>query len=92
MTQEPNPIGYGGMLLTFLAGAAIGATVVALTTRKTGPERCEDLKNLASQARLKAAAMAEGAGAAWEETKERTSLAANDLKRGFTEAASDLRG
>ena len=92
MTQESNAPGYGSMLLTLLAGAAIGATVVALTTRKTGPERCQDLKDLAGRAKLRAGAMAEDAGAAWDEVKGRTSLAANDLKRGLTDAASDLRG
>ena len=92
MTQDNNPIGYGSMLLTFLAGAAIGATVVALTSRKTGPQRCDDLKDLACRAKLKARAMTEDAHAAWDGMKDRTVLAANDLKRGITDAANDLRG
>ena len=79
------------MLLTFLAGAAIGATVVALTTRKTGPERCQDLKDLANRTKLKAGAMANEAAETWDDLKGRTSLAANDVKRGFADAANDLR-
>ena len=91
MNQESNPLGYGSMLLTFLAGAAIGATVVALTTRKTGPERCQDLKDLANRTKLKAGAMANEAAETWDDLKGRTSLAANDVKRGFADAANDLR-
>ena len=48
------------MLLTFLAGAAVGAVVVALTTRKTGPELRGDLKDLARRAKRKAEALADG--------------------------------
>jgi hypothetical protein len=92
MTQECNAPSYGNMLLTFLAGAAIGATVVALTTRKTGPQRCLDLKDLADRAKLKVGAVAEEANQAWADLKERTELAGNDLKRGVTDAAKDLRG
>jgi gas vesicle protein len=92
MNQESNPSGYGSMLLTFLAGAAIGATVVALTTRKTGPQRLDDIKDLAYRARLKASSMADDAGEAWDDMKGRTTLAANDLKRGITDAANDLKG
>ena len=36
----------GTSLLVFLAGAAVGATVVALTTPKTGPELRGDIKDL----------------------------------------------
>ena len=91
MSQESTATGYGSMLLTFLAGAAIGATVVALTTRKTGPERCQDLKDLANRTKLKAGAMANEAAETWDDLKGRTSLAANDVKRGFADAANDLR-
>ena len=92
MNQESNPTGYGSMLLTFLAGAAVGAVVVALTTRKTGPQRCEELKDLACRAKLRAGAMTDEASAAWDDMKGRTAMAANDLKRGVTDAAHDLRG
>lgn len=36
----------GTTLLFFLAGAAVGATLVALTTPKTGPELRGDIKEL----------------------------------------------
>jgi gas vesicle protein len=82
----------GPMLLTFLAGAAIGAVLTALTTPKTGPELRGDLKDLAHRAKRKAGALAEDASEGWEDLKERTSLAASDLQRGMSEAAKDLRG
>lgn len=91
MSQE-NSAPIGPMLLTFIAGAAVGAALVALTTPKTGPELRGDLKDIARRARRKAGDLAEDASGAWDEMKERTSLAACDLKRGVTDAANDLRG
>lgn len=44
MSEERGSIGTS--LLIFLAGAAVGAAVVALTTPKTGPEVRADLKDL----------------------------------------------
>jgi gas vesicle protein len=38
-------------LLLFLAGAAVGAAVVALTTPKTGPELRADLKGVGEKIR-----------------------------------------
>lgn len=92
MTNESNVSGYAGILLAFLGGAAVGAAVVALTTRKTGPERIAELKALSELAQAKATALAQGASDAWDTTKERTALASNDIKRGFSDAATDLRG
>lgn len=92
MTNESNASSYAGILLAFLGGAAVGAAVVALTTRKTGPERLVELKMLADMAQAKATALAQGASDAWDTAKERTALASNDIKRGFSEAATDLRG
>ena len=91
MSQE-NPPSMGPMLLTFLAGAAVGAVVVALTTPKTGPELRENMKDLASRAKVKVNDLAVTATGAWDEMKGRTGLAADDLKRGMVEAANDLRG
>jgi lipopolysaccharide export LptBFGC system permease protein LptF len=92
MTLDTTSNRYTSLLLTFLAGAAVGATVVAFSTRKTGPQRIAELKELAAEAKAKAVALAEAAGEAWEEGRDRTTMAANDLKRGFTDAATDLRG
>lgn len=44
MSDEHGSIGTS--LLVFLAGAAVGAAIVALTTPKTGPELRGDLKGL----------------------------------------------
>ena len=82
----------GPTLLTFLAGAAVGAIVVALTTPKSGPELRGDLKDLALRAKRKAGEVADEACDTWDDLKGRTALAANDLKRGVTDAAHDLRG
>ena len=80
------------MLLTFLAGAALGAVVVALATPKSGPELRGDLKDLARRGKRKAGDLADGAGAAWDDLKSRTALAAGDLKRGVSDSLADLRG
>jgi gas vesicle protein len=91
MTQE-NRADLGSMLLLFLAGAAVGAVAVALVTPKTGRELRADVRNAIRRAKLKASDFADGASEILGEAKERTTLAANDLKRGFTDAAKDLRG
>jgi gas vesicle protein len=88
--EQSSPI--GPLLLTFLAGAAVGAVVVALTTPKSGPELRGDMKDLARRARRRAGLLADDACGAWDDMKERTSLAAADLKRGMADAADDLRG
>ncbi len=102
MSQDNNAP-MGPMLLTFLAGATLGALVVALTTPKSGPELRGDLKDLACRAKRKASDLAEDAYEALDDMKERTAvaagdmkqrtvLAAGDLKRGVTDAVKDLRG
>lgn len=47
----------GTSFLVFLAGAAVGAVVVALTTPKTGPELRGDLKGLGNKIRDRFAPM-----------------------------------
>lgn len=47
MSEERSLLGTS--LLVFLAGAAVGAAVVALTTPKTGPELRGDLKGLGNR-------------------------------------------
>ena len=92
MSQESQSPSTGTMLLTFLAGAAVGAVVVALTTPKSGPELRGDLKDLTLRAKRKAEGLAGDASEAWADMKGRTVLAANDLKRGITDSVTDLRG
>jgi gas vesicle protein len=82
----------GSILLTFLAGAAVGAVVVALTTPKTGPELRGNLKDLTLRAKRGAEEIADEAADSWEDLKGRTGQAAADLKRGMCAAADDLRG
>jgi gas vesicle protein len=90
--SEPKSSNLGPTLLTFLAGAAVGAIVVALTTPKTGPELRGDLKDLTLKAKRRAGELAEDASDTWDDLKGRTALAAADLKRGMADAANDLRG
>lgn len=47
MSEERGSLGTS--LLVFLAGAAVGAAIVALTTPKTGPELRGDLKGLGNR-------------------------------------------
>jgi gas vesicle protein len=92
--NEPNEgmSNTSAIMLSFVAGAALGALVVALTTPKSGPEVREDLKALGRKAKSKVGEMGEMVGEAWSETKDRTGHAMADLKRGMHEAAGDLRG
>lgn len=91
MNQDTTPSSIGPMLWTFLAGAAVGAAVVALTTPKSGPELRSDLKDLARRARRKAGDLADDAYGAFEEFGERAALAAKDLKRSKSDVANDVR-
>jgi gas vesicle protein len=90
--NEAKTFPAGSIFLTFLAGAAVGAAVVALTTPKTGPELRGDLKDLSLRAKRSASEFADEASDSWDEVKGRTALAAADLKRGMAAAADDLRG
>jgi len=80
------------MIMTFLAGAVVGAVVVALTTPKTGPELRGDLKDLTARAKRRAGQLADDASETWDDLKERSAQAATDLKCSITDAAQDLRG
>lgn len=53
MSDDRNSLGTS--LLIFLAGAAVGAAVVALTTPKTGPELRDDLAGLGRDLKDRAA-------------------------------------
>ena len=91
MSQD-NESSTGPLLLSFLAGAAIGALVVTFTTPKSGPDLRVSLKHLGRHARGRASDLTENARAAWDETKSRAASAAADLKRGVTDSVDDLRG
>lgn len=49
MNEDRSSLGTS--LLIFLAGAAVGAAVVALTTPKSGPELRSDLRDLGGKLR-----------------------------------------
>lgn len=91
MNQESPSSSTGAMLLTFLAGAAVGAAVAALTTPKSGQELRGDIKDLALRAKRKAGDLAGNACGARDGLLERTGQAAGDLERGIAQAADDLR-
>ena len=93
MSQEPQATSsFSTLLLTFLAGAAAGAVVVALTTPKSGPQLRGDIKDLSRRAKRRVAGLADEAAEMYDEMKERTALAAADLKRGISDSVNDLRG
>lgn len=89
--SENETSSMGTMLLTFLAGAAVGAVVVALTTPKSGPDLRGDLKDLARRAKSKARDMADNASGAWDDLKDSAALAVEDVKRNMSSAARDPR-
>ncbi len=80
--SEPysGALSSGGLVLTFLTGAAMGAALVALTTPKSGPEHRGDLKNMAQRAQQKAGFLAEEAVEAWNDLNEGVVLAAANFE------------
>ena len=91
MNQEETPSSVTPMLLSFLAGAAIGAVLTALLTPRTGPEMRGEIKGAAARAKLKAEALAQEAAETLADLKERSRLAAADLKRGLTDSVAHLK-
>lgn len=51
MSEERGNLGTG--LLLFLAGAAVGAALVALTTPRTGPDLRADIRGLGDRLKRK---------------------------------------
>ena len=90
MTQEASS-SFAPKLLTFIAGAALGAVVMALTTPKSGPELRHTLKALGRRAKRKAGILADDASATLDDLKARTTIAAAHLKGGVNRAIHDLR-
>jgi gas vesicle protein len=90
--SDAKTTSYTPTLLAFLAGAALGAVAVALTTPKSGPELRGNLKALGRQAKCKASELSAEATDSWDDLKDSTAQAATDLKRGMIDAANDLRG
>ena len=78
MSHQDPPL--APMLLTFLAGAALGAVVMALTTPKTGPQLRRDMRSLANRVKRSAEDVADDLGESWDDLKESAGLAAEELK------------
>lgn len=91
MSENNASAPIGTMLLTFLAGAAVGAVVVALTTPKSGPDLRGNLRDLARRAKFKAEDLADDASGTWDDLKDSAALAVEDVKRNVSAAAKDLR-
>lgn len=93
MSQDKKPT-MSPMLPTVLAGVAagavLGAITVALTTPKTGPELRNDLKNFGRRAKRKTGDLADDASGIAEDLKDRTIVAAGELKSGISDATSAL--
>jgi gas vesicle protein len=85
-----NPSSLGTLTLTFLAGAAVGAVVMALTSPKSGPELRGSLETMARRAKRKAGHLADDAGDAWDAFKTCSAQAAGDLKRGVAASMHGL--
>lgn len=81
----------GPMAMTFVAGATLGALVVALTTPKSGPELRGDLKKLAKRAKRRADDLSGQAGDLWDQVRGRAGQAAAELEHGASDAAKDLQ-
>lgn len=77
------------MLLTFLAGAAAGAVLLALVTPRRGSELRNDIKDFARRAKRKATDLSGIAFGRYDDRHERACNAAADLKRGATDAMND---
>ena len=67
MSESTSNPSMGPMVLTFIAGAALGAVVMALTTPKSGPELRGDLKDLAYRAKRRAGRYVEDADEAFDD-------------------------
>ncbi|MGA2082541.1 MAG: YtxH domain-containing protein [Holophaga sp.] len=91
MNQEDTSSSFAPILLTFIAGVAVGAVIAVLATPKSGPEMRGDLKDAAARARRKAADLAKNASAVLDDLKERSRLAAAELKRGIADSVTHLK-
>ena len=71
MNSNENSIsGTASTVLAFLAGAAAGAVLAALTLPRSGPELREEIAHLGSRVRRKAGHMADRAVEAGEDARD----------------------
>lgn len=89
MRQE-NDASFGSSLVLFLAGAAVGAVVVALVTPRSGPELREDITAFGRRNVQRAEHLAQGARDTWDKVRGRAAKAAEDVGRGMAEAGRGM--
>lgn len=97
--NERSNSALGTSILSFLAGAALGAVVVALTTPRKGADLREDLSDLGSRAKARLKGIAQRGARAVEAAEEaaepslgdQAGMAWKDLKRGAARAGKDLK-
>jgi gas vesicle protein len=71
MNHADSPSNPSTVILAFLAGAATGATLLALAAPRAGTDLREGLEHLGSRIRRKAGQVADKAEEAWEDTEDR---------------------
>ncbi len=89
--NQPSSSSRTTTLLAFLAGAAIGAVVIALITPKKGSEVRDDLANLGNRMKGKFDDLAQHGSEAWKEVKKGAGRASAELEQGASEAAEEFR-
>ncbi len=75
MQQEQIPSTLGSTLLIFLAGAVVGAVVMALVAPERGSELREDLQDFASRTQRKIRTLTSRTIDAWQGEKQGAPLA-----------------
>lgn len=85
--REHDDTTLGSSLLSFLAGAAVGAVVAALVTPRSGPEMREDLGELGRRTRKRAEDLAASARVTWDKVRGRAAQTAEDVGRGVADVS-----
>ena len=90
MSQE-TASSRNNTMLAFIAGAAVGAVIVALTTPKRGSELREDLAGMGRRAKGKMDDLAQQGTQAWEAFKDDASESGQDLREKASEAWQEVK-
>ncbi|MBI1752672.1 MAG: YtxH domain-containing protein [Acidobacteria bacterium] len=90
--SQPQRSPTATSILIFLAGAALGAVVLALTTPKTGPRLRAELKRLAGRGRHRARMALAGFRGTSDRSKRRFVWKKPDPGRSFSVSVDDLPG
>jgi gas vesicle protein len=90
--NQNNAPSIGTVLLTFAAGAAVGAVVVALTTPKTGPGLRRELRDLARCGKDRAEAASGQDREPTTPAEARVGNGIGDQRRAWKVSVNDLPG